>query len=142
MKPEETIQTGFISWWQYAHKGFGLSDHRTLFMVPNGSYLGGGFKQLASGKQVSLSAIRFGKLKRMGYVNGVSDILCIVPRGDFHGICMEFKAGKAGKVSPDQDALMAIFTEHKWQAVVVRSLDEAIGAITKYLNKGDANFKA
>jgi hypothetical protein len=137
MKPEAAIQSALIEWWNYAHKGFCLKDSRCLFMVPNGAYLGAGMKTLGSGKSVSLAAIRFHQLKRQGFVNGVADLLLIVPRGDYHGLALEMKAPK-GRVSDDQEQMMAVFQSHGWQAMCAWSFDEGVRAITNYLNRGDA----
>lgn len=136
MKPEAALQSQLWSWWQYAHKGFGLSDHRVLFMVANGAYLGAGSKVLASGKSVPLSVIRFKQLERMGFVQGVSDMLMIVPRGTKVGLSLELKSAK-GRVSDDQEQMLALFSVQGWATAVAYSFDEAVRAITNYLLRGD-----
>lgn len=136
MKLEATMQAALIQWWQYAHKGFGLPDHRVLFMVPNGSYLGSGHKVTAGGKSVPLAVIRFRQLQKMGFVNGVPDLLLIVPRGASVGLAVELKA-PAGRLSIDQGQMLALFEQNRWAKIICWSLDEAIGAITRYLTTGN-----
>lgn len=136
MKQEESIQASLITWWQYAHKGFGLPDARVLFMVPNGSYLGAGVKILASGKAIPLSAMRFHKLRRMGFVNGVPDILLIVARGGRSGLALELKS-PTGRTSNEQREMLELFKMANWAQCIAWSLDEAIGAITRYLKSGN-----
>ncbi len=136
MKPEATAQAAVIEWWEYAHAGFGLKDARVLFHVPNGAYFGAGVKTLKSGKTVPLGAIRANALKRQGFVNGVPDLLLIVPRGDAHGLAIEMKAPD-GRLSVDQGQMLALFESCGWKQVICWSFDEAVRAITNYLQRAD-----
>lgn len=141
MKPEATIQCALISWWQYAHKGFGLTDARVMFHVPNGAYFGAGVKTSASGRTVPLAAIRFANLKKQGFINGVPDLLLIVPRADKVGLALELKAPN-GRLSIDQAQMLALFERQNWATCIAWSLDEAIGAVTNYLKTGNPLLKS
>ena len=136
MTPEAQIQSSLILWWQYAYKGFGVTDARALFHVPNGAYFGNEIRTLGSGKRVSMGAIRFHNLKKQGFVQGVPDLLLIVPSNGKAGLALELKAPH-GRLSIDQGQMLHLFEACGWAHCIAWSLDEAVGAITRYLKSGN-----
>lgn len=76
-------------------------------------------------------------LKAEGALRGVSDLLLLVPRGRWHGLCIEMKA-EGGRQSPHQKAFQAAVTEQGYRYIVIRSFDEFRAEIEKYLNTSTA----
>lgn len=72
-------------------------------------------------------------LKAEGALRGVSDLLLLVPRGNWHGLCIEMKAD-CGRQSPHQKAFQAAVTEQGYRYIVCRSFDSFRAEIEKYLN--------
>ena len=88
-----------------------------LFAVPNG-----GLRNKATAA----------RLKATGTLAGVSDLILLVPRGGYHGICLEMKA-PGGRVSPAQKAFLAFEQRQGYCAVVCYDRFEAIKTIIAYL---------
>ena len=63
-------------------------------------------------------------------------MLMIVPRGTKVGLSLELKSAK-GRVSDDQEQMLALFSVQGWATAVAYSFDEAVKAITNYLLRGD-----
>lgn len=90
---------------------------RLLFAVPNG------------GARTKTTAA---KLKAEGVVAGVSDLILLVPRGQYHGLCIEMKTEK-GKQSEEQKVWQELVTEQGYLYVVIRSFDDFIELTNYYL---------
>jgi hypothetical protein len=114
---ESRSQCALIAWWASAHAGFGVPE-RLLFSIPNGGW-----------RDPVGAAI----LKREGQRNGVPDLMLCVPRGIYHALFLEMKIA-TGVVSAEQKAFIRAAWMHNYAAHVAHSLDEAIEAITTYLN--------
>jgi hypothetical protein len=91
--PEEREQAALFQW--AAMNGGQYPELRWLFHVPNG-----GLRH----KAVAM------KLKALGVKPGVSDVLLLVPRGGFHGLVIEMKAGK-NKETPYQTEFIGFCEE-------------------------------
>lgn len=89
-----------------------------LYHVPNG------------GSRNALEAVN---LKRQGVKSGVPDLCLPVPRGKYHGLYIELKAGK-NKASQKQREWLRALREQNYAAMVCYGCDEAIEVITQYLN--------
>ena len=83
---EEAEQTAVIEWATIMEKQF--PELALLHHCPNGE---------------ARNPIIGAKLKRMGVKAGVPDLFLPVPRGGFHGLWIEMKRRKGGRVSEGQD---------------------------------------
>ena len=76
------------------------------------------------------------KLKRMGMRVGFPDLFIYEPRGSYHGLAIEMKRVKGGKLSEAQAKCLAELNERGYKAAVCRGFDEAKKIIDDYL-KGE-----
>lgn len=70
-----------------------------------------------------------------GTVSGVADLILLVPRGEYHSLCIEMKNGK-GRQSENQKAWQVDAERNGNKYVVCRSIDDFIGTINVYLRYG------
>ena len=103
-----------------------------LFSVPNG------------GSRNRLEAVR---LKREGIVAGVSDLLFLVPRGKYHGLCIEMKNEEniitsAGNIvkkrtyqSQEQREWQDKVQRQGYKYIICRSCGEFLKELGTYLNE-------
>lgn len=96
-------------------------EMRLLYHVPN------------EGKRSRANGAR---LKAEGLRAGVPDINLDVARGEYHGLRIEMKRRRGGRVSPEQAAWLEALREQGYAAVVAYGWEEAADAIEKYL-RGD-----
>lgn len=89
-----------------------------LFAIPNG------------GSRHWLEAIN---LKRQGVKKGISDMCLPLPKGKYHGLFIELKAGK-NKPSPEQKSFISYVNNNDYLAKVCYGHEEAINLIENYLN--------
>jgi hypothetical protein len=128
---EHAEQSALITWANLsaaAHPELGL-----LFAIPNGSFLGDGVKRLASGKAVSLGAIRSRKLKAEGVKTGVPDLCLPVARGGFHGLYIEMKRTQGGTLSPEQKQWRQDLIEQGYHVALCKGQPAAQHTLTTYL---------
>ena len=71
-------------------------------------------------------------MKGEGVTAGVADVLLLVARNGYHGLCIEFKT-EDGKQSKSQKEWQKAVTEQGYLYVVVRSFDEFKSVIENYL---------
>ena len=71
------------------------------------------------------------RLKRMGVLPGIPDIMIPVDNGVFNGLGIEVKA-KEGRLSPAQREVIDLLRAADWIVELVRSPDEGIAVITRY----------
>jgi hypothetical protein len=129
-RTETQEQIALVSWWEMAHRGLHVPDARLLFMIPNGSYFGGG----STARGVPLAVIRAAQAKRQGLRPGVPDLMLAVPRGQYSGLFIELKRTSGGVVSDDQLNLGGLLIDQGYQVIVARGFDEAVALITEYLS--------
>ena len=110
---ESNIQQNCVKWFKLAFKRLAP----LLFAVPNGG---------------ARSAITGAILKAEGVTKGVADLLLLVPNSQFHGLCIEMKT-KQGHQSPSQKAWQCAVEAQGYKYIVVRSLDQFMGEVTRYL---------
>lgn len=72
--------------------------------------------------------------KAMGVYHGVSDTLMLIPRGGYHGLCIEYK-DEHGKQSQYQIAWQALVENQGYRYEVCRSLEQFKSIIQDYLSK-------
>ena len=73
------------------------------------------------------------KLKKQGVKPGVPDLFLPVARGTAHGLYVEMKRQKGGRVSEDQKAWMEALTQQGYLCVVAHGAEEACDVIWHYL---------
>ncbi len=117
---EDEEQTAVMEWTVLMEKQ--LPELRLLFHVANG---GERHPAVAS------------KLKRMGVKKGVPDLFLPVPRGGFHGLWVEMKRKKGGRVSDEQKAWIEDLEGQMYRCVVAHGCEEACDAIFKYLTEAE-----
>ena len=110
---ESKLQQSCVSWFrsQYPHY------RKILFAVPNGGLR---------------SVITAARMKAEGVVAGVSDLLLLIPRGEYHGMAIEMKSGKNDLTESQQDFKQAV-QKHGYRHVTCRTFDEFEREINSYL---------
>ena len=115
--PEGAIQSQCV-----AHFHNTYPEYRGLyFCVPNENSRGD--------SNSATGAIR----RSMGVVKGVSDTLMLIPRGKWHGLCVEYKR-LDGYQSQAQKEWQSKVEAQDYRYEVVRSLEEFKKLIKEYLN--------
>lgn len=117
---EHQEQAALVKWFCAQHPTY----KRLLFAIPNGAWLAGNAKQRA--QQMS-------KLRREGLHSGVPDLLLAIPRQGYHGLFIEMKRRKGGKLSMQQEAYQALLREQGYLSEVCYGADEAIMLVKGYL---------
>jgi len=82
-------------------------------------------------------AARLKSLQMEGTLRGVSDLFLSYPVAPFHGLYIEMKRVKGGKVSPEQYAFIALQTSVGYAAEACRGAEEAWKLILTYLGEKD-----
>ena len=78
------------------------------------------------------SVIDGGRRKAMGIVAGVADLIFMLPRHGYHGLCIEMKT-EIGKQSDKQKEWERIVTEQGYDYQIARSLSEFKTCVTNYI---------
>ena len=113
---EEQEQAALFQWlylYQERYPEIGL-----LFHIPNG------------GLRVKSEAARF---KRIGVKAGVPDLFLPVARGDHHGLFVEMKREKGGRVSAEQKSWIELLREQGYRVEVCKGAEEAVSVVLDYL---------
>lgn len=112
---EHYLQAACVRWFMLQHTP--LFDKGLLFAVPNGG---------------ARSKATAGKLKAEGVMAGVADLILLVPRHGWHGLCIEMKTAK-GVQSPQQRRWQQSVSEQFYRYEVVRSLEQFVETVNHYL---------
>jgi hypothetical protein len=112
---EHSIQVALTDYVAYKHPK--LYKSIAFFAIPNG-----GARSPATGAM----------LKAEGVHRGVFDLMVCVPRGMFHALFIELKAGK-NKLTPEQKIFMESRIADNYSCVVCYSVNSAIEELEKYL---------
>ena len=113
--PEHQLQVACVRYFRYQYQEI----KSLLFAVPNG---GTRFKREAV------------KLKAEGVLSGVSDLLLLVPCGQYHGMAIEMKV-KPNKATPAQIAFQNDATEQGYYCTICYTFEEFKSEIENYLNQ-------
>lgn len=116
---EDTEQAHVFAWAAWARGKYPELD--LLHHIPNG------------GKRSKSEAARF---KVQGVKAGVPDICLPCARGGYHGLYIELKRTKGGKLSAAQKGWIDALDEQGYKAAVCYGFDEAKEIITEYLESG------
>ena len=92
-----------------------------LFHIPNG------------GARRKSEAARF---KSLGVKKGVPDLFLPVPRGKYHGLFIEMKRLRGGRVSNDQKKWIAALKAQGYRVEVDKGWKAAADVIREYLGPG------
>lgn len=122
---ESEIQQGCVTWFRLQHPKLA----KLLFAVPNGG---------------GRNALEASIMKGEGVTAGVADMLLLVPRRGYHGLCIEMKRqwygmGKKGLIlkktyqEPEQKEWQSLVEAQGYRYEVIRSLEEFIELINSYL---------
>ena len=90
-----------------------------MFAVPNG-----GHRNIQTARA----------MKAEGVFSGVADLLLLVPRRDYHGLCVEVKT-LVGRQSDNQKAWQKVVEAQGYCYTIVRSLDEFAELLRWYLDE-------
>lgn len=71
--------------------------------------------------------------KAMGVYHGVSDTIMLIPRGGFHGLCIEYK-DEHGRQSPHQVAWQTLVESQGYKYCLCRSLAQFKEIVEGYLS--------
>lgn len=111
---EHDLQTACVNWFRMQYREYA----NLLIAIPNGG-------------QRNVRVAR--KLKAEGVVAGVPDLFLAVARGQSHGLWIEMKNGKAGRVSEHQHYMLDALERQGFKGVVCRTFDEFMKEINEYL---------
>jgi len=117
MKPpsERQIQIQCVSWFKMRYP-----EAAGVFMaIPNGS---------------ARNPWTAKNLKDEGVLSGAPDLLLLVPRHGYAGLCIEMKK-PGGRVSDSQKAFKTAVERFKYKYSIIYSVDEFKRLITDYLEK-------
>ena len=115
--PEMRIQNACVAWFWNTYPQY----RELYFCVPN--------ENAREDSNAITGAIR----RASGVVKGVSDTILFIPRGRWHGLCIEFKT-EVGRQSDAQRAWQLKVEAQGYRYEVVRSLDDFKKLIVEYLN--------
>lgn len=76
------------------------------------------------------------RMKAEGRKSGVPDICLPVARGGYHGLYIELKRTKGGRVSDEQDVWLLALRANGYRAEVCRGWDAARQVIEEYIKGG------
>ena len=75
------------------------------------------------------------KLKSEGVLSGVPDLHIPIAKKSFHGLYIELKNGKVGKVSDNQLTIMEKLQSEGYRCEICRSFDEFRNVVDDYFNQ-------
>lgn len=111
---EHQTQCACVRWFRYQYAEYSM----LLFAVPNGG---------------ARDAVTGAKLKAEGVVAGVADLFLSIPSSLYHGLYIEMKTAN-GKQSKSQKIFQQRVEAMGYRYAIVRSFDEFVVEIRKYLN--------
>ena len=112
---ESDLQIACVRWFAMQYPQYrGL-----LFAVPTGG---------------SRNRIEAARMKASGTVDGVSELILLVPRGHFGALCIELKT-ETGRLSPAQKEWLQWAETNGNKCVVVRHIEQFIEEVKNYLGR-------
>ena len=114
MSEEDKLQSECVKWFRYQYPKL----KKLLFHVPNGG---------------SRNKIEAKKLKDMGVVPGVGDLILLISKHGFGALCIEMKT-PSREQSPSQEEWEKEVTAAGNMYVLCRSFDEFEKTIKNYLS--------
>ena len=111
---ESQEQKALFDWW----RAYARNTPLVMLHIPNGG---------------ARNAITGSRMKAEGVTAGVPDILLAVPRQGCHGLWIELKRRKGGRVSEAQEHVMARLRQAGYRVEVCKGWWEAREVIENYL---------
>lgn len=118
MTSEDQEQVAIMQWSILARQQY--PELKLLHHIPNE-------------RKCSLQQGRY--MKRKGVKSGVPDLCLPVPRGGYHGLYIEMKREKGGRLSPSQKWWLAELEKQGYKAVRCNGFEAAAAEIKKYLQE-------
>jgi len=115
-RSEHEEQVEFFRWIDEEQPNEALKE--LTWAIPNG-----GARHITTAK----------KLKAEGVRPGVPDINVAIPIHPYHGLYLEMKRVKGGKVSSSQKRKRAALISQGYRVVIAKGCAEAIAAVKKYM---------
>lgn len=113
---EHEEQVTLFTWFRMRYAGM------LMYAIPNGG---------------ASSSITGARLRDEGVLAGVPDIFLPCPSGGKHGLYIEMKRQKGGRVSAPQKAVMQALRMQGYEVAVCHGWQEARGCIEQYLARED-----
>lgn len=113
---EHDLQVACVIWFRLQYPR--LAERRRLLAIPNGGWR---------------NHVVASKLKAEGVVAGVPDLFLAMPSKGKHGLWIEMKNGKAGRLSQAQREMIAANEEEGYACAVCHSLEEFKAVVQAYL---------
>lgn len=113
---EHEEQVTLFTWFRMRYAGM------LMYAIPNGG---------------ARSSITGARLRDEGVLAGVPDIFLPCPSGGKHGLYIEMKRQKGGRVSAPQKAVMQALRMQGYEVAVCHGWQEARGCIEQYLARDD-----
>lgn len=117
MNREHLEAVALMHWWAITAPRLGV-DSRLLAAIPNG-----GHRHIRTAM----------KMKAEGVQAGMPDYFLFVPRRQFHGLAIELKAPKTGRMSEHQKEIRALLEGQGYAFEVAFGWDKAREYIESYL---------
>lgn len=112
---ESRLQTICVQWFRLQYRCLA----ELLFAVPNGG---------------ARSKIEAAIMQGEGVTRGVSDLILLVARGRYHGLCIEMKTeAKNSRQSDNQKSWQALVEAQSYKYVVCRTLEQFVSEINNYI---------
>lgn len=109
---EHDLQVSCVTWFRYQYPKL------VIMAIPNGGY-----------RTATTARI----MKAEGQLAGVPDLFVPVPAGEHHGLWLEMKNGKAGRLSPAQKEMHAYLQAQGYAVEVVRDAVQFRAVVSTYL---------
>lgn len=113
-RSEHDLQVQCVNWFRLVYPQYA----QLLFAIPNGGYR-------------SKTTARY--MKAEGQLAGVPDLFLAVAKHKNHGLWVEMKNGKAGRVSDRQTEMMKLLWEQGYECRIARSREDFEAIINEYL---------
>lgn len=117
MPSEHEEQVALFEWWRL-YTATWRSLRPAMFAIPNGG---------------ARDAVTGARLKAEGVLPGVPDIFLAAPKGSCHGLFIEMKRRRGGRISPAQLRTMQELEADGYRCEVAYGWDHARRIITEYL---------
>lgn len=114
---ESRLQTACVTWFRMQHRSLA----KLLFAVPNGG---------------SRSKIEAAIMQGEGVTPGVSDLILLVARNGYNGLCIEMKTESQGSQQSDNQKAWQVLVEAQgYKYIVCRTLEQFMWEINNFLKQ-------
>ena len=110
---EHALQTTCVRWFRYVY------PHNIIISIPNGA------KRSVYERRIALEE---------GLTAGVPDLFIPHPVGAYHGLWIEMKNGKAGRLTDSQKQMITRLPNEDYYVEVCHTIDEFVKVVEYYMN--------